>query len=113
MSGPSSVVRTSGGIVTTDAQIKVACGFKPAFVHVVNRTLGSSIVWNAGMPQDSGLRQSGVTLTTIFVTTSGITTYEDSTGEGFAINPVIGVNNNSASHPLYWAAFRGDGSPGN
>mgnify|MGYP001584062369 CR=1 FL=1 len=112
MASPSSVVRTSGGLVSTNAQIKVACGFKPAFVHVVNQTTNTAIVWNAGMPQDSGLRQSGSALGSQFVTTSGIKTYEDSGGEGFTIEPG-GPVNPAGSNNLYWSAFRGDGSPGN
>ena len=71
MAGPSNVLRTSGGVVSTNAQIKIACGFKPAFVNIVNQTLGSAFTWNAGMPQDSGLRQSGAAGSFSFVTTSG------------------------------------------
>lgn len=112
MATPSMVVRTSGGITSTNAQIKVNCGFKPAFIHVINQTTNTALVWNAGMPQDSGLRMSGSANGQQFITTSGIKTYKDSTGEGFTIEPG-GPVNPAGSNNLYWAAFRGDGAAGN
>lgn len=110
MATPSTVCRTSGGVVSTNAQIKVDCGFRPAMVHIINQTNNASLMWHGGMPQDSGLRQSGAT--SQFVTTSGVKTYEDSSGQGFTIEPG-GPINPTGSQNLYWAAFRGDMSPGN
>lgn len=113
MATPSSVVRASGGLTTTNAQIKVACGFKPAHVQIINQAQGATFTWNAGMPSDSGLRISGSANGSQFVTTSGIKVFDDSTGQGFTIEPIVSINNNTLAQNLYWSAFRGDGSPGN
>lgn len=112
MATPSTVVRTSGGLTSTNAQIKVACGFKPGVVWVVNQTNNTMHVWFAGMPANSGLRISGSAAGAAFVTTSGTQLFSDSSGEGFTIEPG-GPLNPTGSHNLYWSAFRGDGALGN
>ena len=102
-------VRTSGAVLSTNAQIKVNCGFQPAFVKLFTVGQNTEAFWMASMPQDAIVRRSGDAVSNAtYTTTSGIKLFKDSSGEGFTIEPGAPVNP-AGSSEIFWLALRGWG----
>ncbi len=101
----SQDVRTSGALLTSNARVTVNVGFKPAHVETYNKANVSRIWWNAGMPDDSMIRQSGAANPS-YLTSSGIKLVDDGVNIGFSIGPDTQFKG-TVGDEIFWTAIRG------
>ena len=101
----SQDVRCSGAALSTNADININVGFKPAWVQCFNSVRVATMTWNAGMPNGAAVRQSGAANPS-YITTSGITLLDDGTNIGFKIGPDSQFNP-TGSNEIFWCAIRG------
>ena len=99
-------IRTSGALLTSNARLTVNCGFKPAWVRLLNRNRVIQAEWHGGMPSDSMVRRSGAAAPA-YITSSGVTLVDDGTNLGFTVGPDSQLNP-TGSDELFWIAIRGN-----
>lgn len=102
----SQDVRTSGAVLSTNAVIKVPVGFKPTLVWCLNKANVTEMKWVGGMPDDSALRRSG-NANPSYITSSGISPYDDGTNQGFQIGPDSQMNP-TGNNEIFWSVIRGN-----
>ena len=101
----SQNVRASGALLTSNARVTVNLGFKPAHVEAFNSAVVAKMTWNAGMPDDSCIRQSGAANPS-YLTSSGIKLVDDGTNIGFSIGPYSQFKG-TVGDQIFWTALRG------
>lgn len=99
-------VRVSGAVLSTNADIDVNVGFKPAYIKCFNKANVSELEWTSAMKDGEGIRRSGNAAPS-YITSSGISHIDDGTNIGFRIGPDSQFNP-TGSNEIFWVAFRGD-----